>query len=499
MEGSGGKIAKNIKALFIGQVITWLITLVWAIYLPRYLGDVDLGRYAIAMAIWAIMAAIVNTGTATHMTKEVARSPARAAELLGTVLIQRYCFIILGCVVVAGYTYLMQYSRETIVLICILGLASPATQTIMTMNAVFQGLEAMEYLPIIDTFAKGSLLIVSLALMYFKLSINEIAATFVVVTVLSAAIQFAILRRYIPIRMTWNSALSSQILQKSWPYFVSSLVLIAYGEIDKLILPILVNERAVGWFSVAATLSGTLIFIPNILTTSIFPALSRGLTEPGDTAVRILRKSLDITLICGVPMGLGLAVVASPLVDLVYGARFHQSGPVLSVLSVMLIFTYVATVTGRFLVAFDRTHSWTLALIAGVALAFPLNFMLIPWTDQAFGNGAIGAALRLAITELCMAIFSLWMVPRGILTRDNASTAVRTFIAGGVMLAACWYVREMFIAIPVLVGIVTYTLMITVLRVLKPEDIEMIRKAVRGAVAAIRTGGRNVSGAGERP
>jgi O-antigen/teichoic acid export membrane protein len=486
MQGTGGRIVKNIRVMLVGQLITWAISFVWIIYLPRYIGATDMGRLAIAMAIWSIMSSIINTGTATHLTREIARSPEKAAELLGTALIQRYIIFLICCVPVAIYVYFMQYSRETVILICIVAMTMPASHTINTLNAIFQGREVMQYIPLIDIFTKGLMLIMSLAFMFMGLGINEIASASIISTGLAVAMQFSILRRYIPIRITWDSALSSDMLRRSWPYCASSLVLIVYGEIDKLIMPIMVNEQTVGWYSIAASLAGTLTFIPNILSTAIFPALSRGAAQAGDSASRILRKSLDIALITGVPIGLGLAIVASPLVELLYQSKFPQSGAVLSVMSITLIFTYVATVLGRFLVASGRTNTWTLTMVAGIALAFPLNFVLIPWTEQMFGNGAIGGALRLLCAEFLMAIFALWMLPSGTLTRENASTAIRIFASGGVMVVACWFVKGMFIAIPVLVGVVTYTLMILVLRVLKPEDIEMAMNAVRSALTGLR-------------
>lgn len=494
MQDSGGRIVRNIKAMLFGQVITWAISLVWIIYLPRYIGATDMGRLAIAMAIWAVMSSIINTGTATHLTKEIARAPERAVEMLGTALLQRYMIFLLCCVPVAAYVYFMQYSKETVVLICIVAITMPASQTIHTLNAIFQGREVMQYIPLIDIFMKGLMLIMSLSFMYLGLGVNEIASASILSTGVAAALQFWILRRYMPIRITWNSTLASDMLRRSWPYCVSSLVLIVYGEIDKLIMPTMVDEKTVGWYSIAASLAATLIFIPNILATAIFPALSRGAAEAGDGASRILRKSLDFSLITGVPIGLGLAIVASPLVDLLYQSKFPESGAVLSVMSIGLIFTYVATVLGRFLVASGRTNTWTCTMIAGIALAFPLNFVFIPWSVQEFGNGAIGGALRLLCAEFLMAIFALWMLPSGTLTRENASTALRIFIAGGVMVAACWLVKDKFIAVPVMVGVVTYGIMIVVLRVLKPEDIDMAVTAIRGALSGLRLRPRGATG-----
>lgn len=486
MQSTGGRIVKNIRVMLVGQLITWAITFIWIVYLPRYLGATDMGRLAIALAIWAVMSSLINTGTATHLTKEVARAPERAEELLGTVLIQRMIFILVSCLFVAAYVGFMQYSRETVVLIWIAAFTMPATHTILTLGAIFQGREVMQYIPLIDIFSKGLTLIISLTFMYMGLGVNEIASASIVSLTLAAGIQFAILRRYMSIRLTWNTALSFDLVRRSWPYCVSSLVLIIYGEIDKLIMPVMVNERTVGWYSIAASLAMTLVFIPNILSTAIFPALSRGASQEGESAARILRKSFDIALITGIPIGFGLAIVASPLVDVIYQSKFPESGPVLSVMSIMLIFTYISTVLGRFLVASGRTNEWTLAMVACIALAFPLNFVLIPWTEQVYANGAIGGALRLLFTEFLMAIFALWMLPRGTLTRDSLSTALRTFIAGAVMLAACWYVKDMFIAVIVLVGMVTYGLMILALRVLKPEDIDMAMDAFGGALAALK-------------
>ena len=75
------------------------------------------------------------------------------------------------------------------------------------------------------------MLIISLVFMFMGLEIREIAAASIVSSGIAVAIQFAILRKYMPIQLTWDSALSSDMLRRSWPYCVSSLVLIIYGEI----------------------------------------------------------------------------------------------------------------------------------------------------------------------------------------------------------------------------------------------------------------------------
>jgi O-antigen/teichoic acid export membrane protein len=499
MESTGERIVKNIRFMLVGQIITWVLTLTWAIYLPRYLGATNMGRYAIAAATWSIMTGIISSGVPTYLTKEVARSPGAAPRLLGTALLQRYLIFLACCAPVAAYGYLMRYSPETMLLIWIMALGVPALHTNSILNAIFRGLEHMQYVSLVEIITKILAVSSALILMVLNFGLNEIVAASSLSVIIGAIVQLVILRRFMPIRLTWSNTLSREMLMRSVPFFLSSLVLLLYTEIDKLIMSFMVEEQTVGWYGIAMTLAGTFLFLPNILATAVFPVLSRGAEQKTDDAVRILRKSLDITLIAGVPIGFGLAIIADPLVDLIYRSKFPESAPVLSVMSVTLVLTYVITILGQFLLASGRANRWSLAMLVCVALAFPLNFVFVGWTQSEFGNGAIGGALRFACTEFIMAMFALYLLPRGTLSWANARTALSVLCAGGVMLVSCWLVRHIFIAVPVVVGMVTYAVMILVLRVLRPEDIRMIQEAWRGALAAIgwRRDGPRVSGAGK--
>jgi O-antigen/teichoic acid export membrane protein len=499
MQSTEGRIVKNVRFMLAGQIITWVLSLAWVIYIPGYVGATNMGRFAIGGAIWSILIGIIGSGVPTYLIKEIARSPEAAPRLLGTALLQRYLIFLACCPPVAAYIYFMGYSPETTLLIWLMAIGVPAQHTNFVLNSIFQGLEVMQYVSFVDIITKIMTVGSALILMLLKFSVNEIVAASSLSIILGVIVQVVILRRFMPIRLTWSNKLSGELLLRSVPYCLSALVLMLYGEIDKLIMSSMVEERTVGWYGIAATLAGTFVFLPNILATAIFPAVSRGAEEKTNDAVHILRKSLDVTLIAGVPIGFGLAIIADPLVDLVYRSKFPESGPVLSVMSVSLILTYVTTILGRFLVAAGRTNLWTFAMFVCVVLAFPLNFIFVGWTESQYGNGAIGGALRFASTEFIMAMFALYLLPRGTLSWANARTALRVLCAGGVMLVSCWLVRHMFIAVPIVIGMVTYTAMILILRVLQPEDIGMIQGGWRSALAAVgrRTDGPRVSGAGK--
>lgn len=474
MNSSGKTIVKNVSVMLVAQSITWALGFVLSIYLPRYVGATDMGKYALAGSIWTIMGMVMSTGVTTYLTKAIARNPERAADLLGTALLQRYAFFAISCVLVYLYTLVVPYSDDTILMVWVLALSQPFQQTVVVFNAVFQGYEAMHRISIIEIVNKVITVALSFLCIFMKANIIVIAAIPAVVYAVATIIELWFLRSYTRFRLHWDTQIAKSLLKDGLPYFMSGLALTFYFEVDKQIMGMLAEEKVVGWYTVAIGLTGTLIFLPNILTTAVFPALSRTVAESMEAASRLLRKSFNILLLVGIPVGFGTSVIANQVVLLIYGPSFAQSGPILHIMGFVLIITWLATLLGQFVVAADRTNMWTLLVFISTALTVPLDLVLMPWAEQRYQNAAIGGALSFAVTELAMTCIGILILPRGTFTWENVSVAARTAIAGAVMALACWLVSDQFVLVPILVGGVVYVPMVLLLRILPKEDMALL-------------------------
>src|ERR671933_607733 len=80
---------RSFLTLGAAQLLTWIGGAAMAVFLPRYLGDVNLGKIALALAFTSLIGLLADLGTATFLTKEVARYPERIVVLsLNTLLIR---------------------------------------------------------------------------------------------------------------------------------------------------------------------------------------------------------------------------------------------------------------------------------------------------------------------------------------------------------------------------------------------------------------------------
>jgi O-antigen/teichoic acid export membrane protein len=486
VEATGKRIARNATILMASQLTTWVLTLVLTIFLPRYLGAVNSGKLTISNSIWAIVAIVATFGMDTLLTKEIARKPAQAARLLGASIGLRVILFALGAVVVMFYLRAANYPDETIYVIIIGAFASLTWVLIGACQAVLQGLERMTPMAIATIVGKAVNTLVCIAFLLLGYGVYVAAAVAVLAALVNLTIQLAALRQLAKVQIVFDVRALIELLRAGAPYLMSGVFLIAYGQVDVIIISLLVNEKTVGWYGAASQLFGTSFFIPTVFITAVFPALARMYTDAPDALPRLIQKSFDLLLIVAIPIGMGLFVVADPLVLLLFGAEFAPSGTLLALLGLVLIATYLNILIGQFLISTDRQNRWTLVMAVATLATIPLDLIFVPWCQTLFQNGAIGGALSFLVTEIGMLSAGLMLLPAGALNRQNTWLAVRAFCAGSVMALAAWFLRDQFILVPITVGAMVYAILVLVFRVLAPDDLSLFREIASSFLSRAR-------------
>jgi O-antigen/teichoic acid export membrane protein len=483
---SGKTIAKNVGVMMASQITTWGLSFVLAIFLPRYLGAEAIGAIAIASSIWAIMVVLLSFGMDVHLTKSVARDPSKTSEMLSTSLLIRTVFFAASCILVAAYAMAMRYDTVLLVVIAIEGASFLFSAYSNAFTSVLVGLERMEFISISSIVNKALLTGLSLLLIFLNAGLYLIVSVNVIATVSACIILFVSLQRLHPLHFKVDLSSWRLLLADSSTYLISALALVVYQQIDKLFISFFVDTTTVGWYGTAMNLFGTSMFLPIVFATVIFPSLARSYAS-GDAKLNIIaQRSFDLMFLMSVPVGLGLVVVGQPLVSLLYGPEFTPSGGILMMLGVVLIFTYLNTILGQFLISTDRTGQWNIVMIAAIVITLPIDFVMIPWTARVFGNGALGGTLAFLVTEFGMVVAAILLLPKHTLQWSNVRTAVLTLFSGLLMMAASWWFRDTMMLVSILVGAVTYSAAVMLLRIIPREDLLLIKGAIIGLIARLR-------------
>jgi stage V sporulation protein B len=102
------------------------------------------------------------------------------------------------------------------------------------------------------------------------------------------------------------------------------------------------------------------------------------------------------------PLAVGAAVFAGPLIDLLYGPQYGDAAGALALLAPTIALYPLCYLTGSLLVAQNRQHLTTFVYGALAVANILANLVLIPWLSL------YGAAIATSVTQALVAVAMLW-------------------------------------------------------------------------------------------
>jgi O-antigen/teichoic acid export membrane protein len=208
-----------------------------------------------------------------------------------------------------------------------------------------------------------------------------------------------------------------------------------YYRIDIVMLEALDSARAVGEYTIGYKFADLAIFFPEALLTPVMTLFVAAWPHDASSLRRHVRQSFVLLAVAAVAIGVGFALVAGPLIELLYGDRYATATGASRLLVTGSVIQYVSYLCFMVLVAIGRNRPYALAGLAGLVVNIALNLVLIP------AYSFDGSAIATVITELVVAVLLIMIVRRtpGILSVPWPAVA-RAGIAGvamaGVYLAA---------------------------------------------------------------
>jgi O-antigen/teichoic acid export membrane protein len=486
------RLARNLGALAGGQLVTWTMTLIWTLIVPRALGPEGLGIVVSAQSVAGVLGIVLGLGTRQYLVREMVVTPDEGPKLVGTAIVLR---VILAPLVALGavlWAHFAHYSHEaTIVLYLITGMTL-LTLLAEPLQAAFQATEQMTYLAYGDVINKTGQSLIGIALVIVGFRTVGIATNMAVMAGAVGLISYFWLRRFLRIDMRTNVPRMASMAKESFAYWAFGLFGFFYLWIDTIMLSLMTRSEVVGWYGASTQIFQTLMFLPALVTTAWLPRLVGAFVRGRKELVETARTPVEFILVVSVPVAAGTALVAPILIHVVYGPAFAHAIPVMVILAFCIPPIYLNILLANVLLAAKRQAVWTVVMAAAAVLNPLLNLVLIPVTEHAYHNGAIGAAISLVLTELLMDIVGLVLVGRHVFARSSVRRCGLAIVASAGMWAAAVATRPFGTLISLAAAAIALIGMTIALRIASDDEVA----AIKAAFARLK--GRRFAGAGPK-
>lgn len=400
LHNSAVTVIRNTASLLIAQLITTAVTIALFALIARYLGVDQLGIYALAMTGTEIAAVFMDLGLSYLTTREVARQSLQIwAYLSGTLVLK---FLLTG-ITLLGLTKALPwfYQSPEIRQAVYLGVLSAVFRSFRDLfTSFFNGLERMSVTAVLLTAQAMVWLVAGFYVLRTSQDVLPLLHVRFVIDVGFAILGLGALLRIRQFSLSRPTiGFLYHLIRLSLPFglFVTGAVL--YSRMDTVMLSVIQDETAVGIYEAGRRLIIVVEMIPALFSLALYPTLSRMLARQSSEARWLVAQSTRYMVILGLPIAVGIVLIASNLLAVVYDTSNGVSVTVLQALALAIPIRSCAHVFGILLLA--SGNSWARAGGTWFATAtnMGLNVLLIPRL------GPVGAAIASVVTSVVLTLF----------------------------------------------------------------------------------------------
>lgn len=258
----------------------------------------------------------------------------------------------------------------------------------------------------------------------------------------------------------------------SAPLYGMDMVNYFQSYIDRYLILLLAGNYALGIYGPAVSLANLINILKLQVLYVLFPKFSEIYSKHGEKAVKdAAYHASKYLFLMFTPMGVGLAITSQPVIHFFVGESYLSAAPILSIISLALVFTSASVIVNSLLYSLGDTKifflSSSLAIIVDIGLAL---ILIGPF-------GGIGAALsKVGLLCVMFVIPTYWMKRKYGLNMDF-HVMIKSIIASGIMCIPVIILQlllknYLFLPVYVLTGIITY---LVSLRFLKAVDDDVIQ------------------------
>jgi O-antigen/teichoic acid export membrane protein len=469
--------AQDVTVQLVGRVANLTLGIFVTILVVRTLGDDGFGEWATLLAVTTLAGALCDLGFTQVAVRNSATDRAREPEWLGALIQLKFTLSLaaLGTSIVT--VLLIATSSEMrvagLVLSLTLLLAAPDA-----LRSIFQLRVRNDLFILVMSVQSVLWALVAVGAFLYDLGLVALAIGFAVSLVTASALQALLALRLGSVRLRGTRHRWRELLRIGVPVALGSVLILAYGRIDQLLVLVLAGASDAGLYGSAYRIFDQSQFVAMSVTTTVFPLLAASFAVDPDRFRALLQATVD-SLIAVAIGGLAFVLVyAEQFVVLLFGSEFEEAAQALPLLIAAMVPVSLGYVLGMLVIVTGTQRRFLIVACAGLAFNVALNLALIPiW-------GFVAAAAVTLLTEV-LVVSLTWPIVRPRLgVHLDLERIWRIAIAAGVTVALLSVLRalSMPVGVALVVTLVAYPASMLALRAVTIADLRTVWKTAERTI-----------------
>jgi O-antigen/teichoic acid export membrane protein len=420
---SANRILTNTGFRAVADIGSKIASIALYVVMARRLGDAGFGVFTFGMAFVTLVTTFANLGQQAILTREVARDRSRVHEYFANTLSLQLTLSIPALILATGVGALLGFESDTRAVVLLLGIAVVAEALMSTCFAVFQAYERLGFIPIVLLAQRWATAAVGIAALAFGAGVVTVSAIYLggALGGLAMALYYVVAR---VARPRWEVRVRRwlPLMRVALPVGIAGVFATILFRIDVAMLGSFESDAVVGQYGAAYRLLESTLFISWSIGTAVYPVFSRLSRTTATPIGSVFQAGLKLALALTLPLAVGAAVLAYPMMELLYGEEFRDGASALILLAPTIVLYPPTYLAAYVLISQDRQAA--LAWVYGLAtvLNIGLNLVLIP------RYSLDGAAFATSFCELLTAVLMA-----GLAIRVAGGVNLRSVMVGSVL------------------------------------------------------------------
>jgi len=469
------RFLKNIGSLFTSQILSYLMSLIYTIYLVRYLGVEDYGILSFALALVNILGIFADFGLNILTTREISRDKSLTNKYLNNIFSLKIVQVTILTILLIIILKILAYPSKTVYVIYFMLIFIIFNTFTNFFASIFQAYEKLEYQSIANILNNIFMLIGVLILIYYNNGLIIFTALYAFVAGLILIYYLVILKKRFKqplpkIRVDRNFWMPT--IKTAAQFGLANVFITIYIWIDSVMLSFMQGDHAVGLYNAAYRIVLLLIFIPAIINTAIFPVMSKLYETSTSSLKTIVEKYFKYMILIGLPIGVVITLLYNKIIILIFGYTFIESAPALQILIWATVFTFANSSFVQLLQSTNRQLLLTKITFIGMIINIVLNLILIP--KYSF----IGASFNTLLTEFIIFFLVLIIAQRiGYITygKKLINHIIKIIISSLIMGLFIWIFNYLNLFLLILLASILYLGVLLVFKGIDNEDMMIIK------------------------